>query len=91
MAVRSASPRFRAADPLHGPVADPLNAVLFPLLRILCGMASCPRSVPVIREVPPPDPGEEADEDTNDGDSLQQLTCTLGVPPTRGRQDTTNR
>ena len=63
--------------------------VLFHVYRILRGMASCPQSVPVIREVPPPDldsgPDQEAEEDVNDGDDNQQM-CTLDVP-SRSRHD----
>ncbi|KDR23758.1 hypothetical protein L798_06044 [Zootermopsis nevadensis] len=56
-------------------------------MRILCGMASCPLSVPLIREVQPPDPDQDAaDEDSNDGDIAQQLMSTLEVP-VHSRQD----
>ncbi|KAJ9588959.1 hypothetical protein L9F63_017754, partial [Diploptera punctata] len=51
-------------------------------------MASCPHSVPVICEVPPPDPdngpNQEAEEDENDFEDNQM--CTLDVP-TRSRHD----
>jgi hypothetical protein len=60
--------------------------MLFFPARVLCGMASCPQSVPVIREIQPPDPDQEADEDSNNADGAQQLMSTLGLPA-RSRQD----
>ncbi|PSN53974.1 hypothetical protein C0J52_13491 [Blattella germanica] len=57
-------------------------------------MASCPHPVPVICEVPPPDPDsgpdQEAEEEDNEGDdTLLTATsgmCTLDIP-SRSRHD----
>jgi hypothetical protein len=47
---------------------------------MLYGMASLPLFVPVIREVPPSDAYQDAEEDSKHGDDAQELLCTLGVP-----------
>ena len=49
-------------------------------------MASIPRCVPVIRELPLLDPDEDAQEDCEDESDAQQLICTLSIP-NRSRHD----